>query len=508
MKRSEAGRGKAGSLKQKSTAPEVKIPHDAVNEQALIVSACLDRAARKRLVNAARSDGFYGKGHPEIWVAITELERQNLDYEPETVQQLGLAKEHADYLARLIGARPQASRNLQHHLDCFAWDQMRLEAAKGPVAQLIEAMRDPTTEPDLVRALARNVAGAFQGAGLLKYLRDQEQLLASMSRKIQKRRDGNAVYPFGIEGFDNFTDADGELAGQPRVVPGLAPGQLTLVTGVPGSGKSTFVLRMLGSMARQQRPTLMGSWEMESEYSLEVAGIVDLAMSRRSFQTGQITDEQEADHLERCRIIGSWVRFMDLPFGRTRGEKVLNDRNLDTIHSYIAETGAQVAVFDLFRRVMRQRDPDEEDAALERIQAIAQETGSHIVLVHQQRLKDLETRKDKRPTRETIKGSGGWVEMPDTIVGVHSPSLFKATDRETVELIMLKQRHAAWPWVTEHESDPERGWIGPGRGIEYVRPGESSGLDSWLDGDRSSAEQGAKKAGGRGRGSRKRANAV
>lgn len=512
LKRSEV-QGRAGNspaLSRKpalAAPPEVKILHDTINEQVLIAAACVDEDARKRLVALVRSDGFFGKNHPEIWEVVSELDRRGLHYDPATMHQLGLEREQVAYLENVVSQRPASPPNLEHHLACFAWDQTRVEAARGPVAQLVEALRDVASDPELVRSIARNVATAFAGQGVLKYLRDQKQLLASMRKTIAKRREGFACFPFGFEGFDRFTAEDGELDGQWRVIPGLAPAQVSLVTGVPGSGKSTFVLRMLGNLARQQRRVLMGSWEMKSEYSLEVAGIVDGGFSRKDFSTGLVTDEIVAEHEQRCEAIGSWVRFMDLPFGRARGEKVLNERNLDLIHGYIAETGAEVAIFDLFRRAMKQRTPDDEDAALERLQAIAQETNTHICIVHQQRMKELETRPDKRPTRETIKGSGGWVEIPDTIVGVHSPGLWKRVDRETMELIMLKQRHGAWPWSTEHESDPSRGWIGPGRSIEYVRPDEATPIDSWIDGERSEDRQKKpKKAGERGQGSRKRAN--
>lgn len=497
MRRSEAGRRDRdddGERKVKRPpAQDIKITHDPVSESVIFAAACVDQKARSRLVGAFSTDSFFSKGGPEIWESITQLERQKLQYDPATMLSLGLEREHAAYLDKIVTQRPALPPNLQHHESALAWDQVRIEAARGPLQQFIEGLRDPQAEPDQVRALAQNLATSFTGQGILKYLRDPDQLLLSMSKAIRKRREGKACYAFGFDGFDQVGEGeDGE--GDWRIVPGLAPQQVSLVTGVPGGGKSSFVLKTANNMARQGRRTLVGAFEMPPEYSIEVCGITDLGLSRKAFQTGQVTDEEEAQHLERCRLISGWVRFMDIPFGRVRGQKQFNDRNIDVLHSYIVESGAEVVIFDLFRRVLRQRDPEEEEIALERIQSVAKETNCHIILVQQQRAKDLEARADRRPTRESIKGSGAWFEVPDTIVGVHMPSLFKRVETETLEAIVLKQRHGKWPFAVEFDFDADRGHFGPGRGIDYVRPGEVVGMDAWVEGEKSAERQGKKGA--------------
>lgn len=502
MKRSEAGNGREqrrdDRKEKKSGGAEVKIPHDVVNEQVVLAASCVDRDARKRLVQSVPTDAMFGKGHPEIWEVIKEIDRLGLDFDLATVQQLSNGAVDTRYLETLITQRPELPRNLNHHLDCLAWDQARVEAARGPISGLLEALRDVTTEPDRVRALARQVSESFNGKGLLKYLRDPGALVRSVQTNIRKRRDGHALYPYGIPGFDVYTEGDEE--GLYRVVPGAAPRMITVVTGVSGSGKSTVIANKILGLVKQGRKVLYGSWEQDAEISLEQLAVIDLGLSRSKLMTGAITDEEERLVVERVAELVEMVRFFELPFGRVKGEKQLNDRNLDLIHSYIAETGCDVFIADLWRRAMRQFDPDEEENALYRQQAIMKETNTHGILVHQQRLKDLEQRSDKRPTRETIKGSGTWVEVPDTIIGVHLPGLWKRVETETLEMIILKQRFGRWPLAVEFDYDGEHGQILNGRGIEYSRPGEKDGMDAWLDGDRSAErEKKGSKSGSTGR---------
>ena len=132
---------------------------------------------------------------------------------------------------------------------------------------------------------------------------------------------------------------------------------------------------------------------------------------------------------------------------------------------------------------MRQFDPDEEEAALYRQQAIAEETGIHQILIHQQRLKDLEAREDKQPTREGLKGSGAWVEVPDTIIGVHRESLFKAVPSDQIRLILLKQRYGIWPLAVDLDFDPDTGRMSNGRSASFAVRAASAGgaMDQFLD---------------------------
>ena len=82
-----------------------------------------------------------------------------------------------------------------------------------------------------------------------------------------------------------------------------------------------------------------------------------------------------------------------------------NSSNLDTVQAYVADSGCDVFVADLFERCLSDTDPDEEKHALFRMQAMLDDLRVHGIFAAQQRLKDIEQRPDKRPTREGIKGS-------------------------------------------------------------------------------------------------------
>jgi replicative DNA helicase len=457
----------------------VKITHDAVNEQVLIAAAIVDHPMRRKLLGMVKPDALFAKGHPEIWTVIGELESRGLGYDPATVRQLSNGAVDTEYLDDLIRQRPALPPNLMHHVDCLQWDRARVEATRGPIASLLDCLRDPTSDQERVRSLARQVAQCFDGYGSTKYLRDPVQLVAEQMAIIRARREGIACYPFGLPGFDHYTS--GPKEGEWRVLPGLAPKMVTLITGLSGSGKTTVTAQIALAQINAGRKVLYGAWEQGDGMTLELLASISLGLSRSRLTSGSITDEEETMLREEMDRITGLVRFFAMPFGRVKGEKQQNDKNLDLIHQYVAESGCEIFIADLWRYALRQYEPDEEEHALKRQKAIAVETNTHHILIHQLRGKELENRPDKRPTREGIKGTGAWIEVPDNILGVHRPALWKNVDDVILESILLKQRHGIWPLAVEFDWDPDLGTITNGRGVDYARPGEETSMDDFLD---------------------------
>src|SRR5262249_53662059 len=132
--------------------------------------------------------------------------------------------------ARTLAASKPSKTNLAFHVECFLWDRVRVEAVKGPISALLDALSDPSSDPEKGRARGAAVGRAFEGRAGLRYLRDGEQVQAEAERRVRRRMDGVAVYPYGIEGLDRYED------GRPRMVPGMEPGQVTLVMGLSGAG--------------------------------------------------------------------------------------------------------------------------------------------------------------------------------------------------------------------------------------------------------------------------------
>lgn len=124
---------------------KLRVPIDPTNEIVIIAAAIASAEERKRLLAMFAPDDFHSKGHPEIWSAFGELERQRLAYDPATMRQLSGGVVDIDYLELLATQRPEVPPNLSHHIEKLRWDNVRVGAAKGPLMQLLDSLRDPSS---------------------------------------------------------------------------------------------------------------------------------------------------------------------------------------------------------------------------------------------------------------------------------------------------------------------------------------------------------------------------
>lgn len=460
--------------RERTTTPgEATIPHDVVSEITVVAAALVDAEARAKALATLPSDAFAEPKHQAIWAALAELERRHLACDVATLQKL-VPGIDAGYARQLTEDRPVAPQNLAFHVEQVLWDGARLNAARGPVSSLLEALHDASADPERVKALARQVAGAFDGYQARRYLRDPDDLNRGMMSEVRLRAAGRQSYGYGIERLDYHEKVDSKGHPVRRMIPGAAPGQVTVVTGVSGAGKSTLTARIVLGLARNRRKVLYGAWEQSSPATLELLACMSCGFSRQKLQDGQLTEEELTMLGARAEALSKWVRFFDLPFNRGKGEKRTNDQNLDLVQGYVSDSGCDVFVADLWKRCLRHTDPDDEEQALVRQQAMCEELKVHAILVQQQRLKDVEQRQDKRPTREGIKGSSAWVEVADTILGVHRPALWKALDDTVFEIDVLKQRYGKWPQAIEFDWDGDSGLITGGRTVAYESHGEGN----------------------------------
>ena len=474
----------------KALGKELTLPHDVVNEQILIAAAISHAPTCAALVKRLTSDLFVQDEHAAIWTEVQKLVQRGLVVDVSSLSIACQGRVEPSYIAQLRDSFAGVPANLDHHIESLRWDKRRVSAARGPMAELLKLMRDPSSPPGKLRTSSKQLAQMFEQSGGTGYLKDSDTLVRGMADAVLSRST-QGVWEFGIEGLD--VDL---VTGKHRLIPGAAPGKTTLITGVSGSGKSAVCARIMLEQARLQRPCLYGPWEMGAEPTLELMaqmsladeacarGEVDHPWTRYNFGTGQLTRAQNQQFRERAAAIAEVVKFFDAPFQSELKKRYDNDDALDLLSQQIADSGAEVVALDLWERAIPNGEPSAERRALFRQQQIAKETNTHCILVCQQRLKEVESRDDKRPARDTILGSSAWVDIADTILGVHRPALWKPTLGDTkMEILVLKQRFGRWPIYVEFEWDGESVRLENARQLEIVGSGQGAlepGIDAYL----------------------------
>lgn len=443
---------------------ELTFRTDPVTEQQIIAAVLVDPELRKELVARYPADVMLTPEHVVVWATLKESVRRGIAADPATLQRLSGGVVDSAYLADLMRARPDAParKTVDYWVEQWRWDKRRHTALTGPVSALLEAFEK--NEPiDRVRGLCHAVGVSCDNVDH-EVLLDSKELVRAQIEDVRARMEGRAVYPFGMPGLDYF---DPETMKERRMIPGAKPGLVTVITGIPGAGKSTVVTRIVLGLMRQKRRVLYGAWEMTGGTTLELLACFSLGWSRTALMQGQLSEEHLAVLRDRMVVLLRYVQFFPNPFRKQSGKKASNERNLDIVQQAIADSHCDVFVGDLWKRCLVKADPEDEEEALYRQQAICEEQQVHAILVQQQRLKDIEARPDKRPTREGVKGSGAWVEVADNMIGVHRPALWKPVTDDVLELDVLKQRYGKWPAAIEFVWDGDKGSIEGGRHVEY-----------------------------------------
>jgi replicative DNA helicase len=430
--------------------------YDASNEALVLRSAIAlaraeDRAPFRALIHSIGDDEFLVGQHSALWRVLRQISDKSLSYTTDTIVQLFAVEPvmlDAEYLSELENAEG-AHANLEWHVRTLRWDATRARVMKAGLPELVRDLTDPRVTVERAVTSARSVVRALEGGGGRRFIHRREERAATYDAELMKRREQGNFFPCGFESIDN------------RMTEGFMPGNTAIVTGLSGSGKSTFAACLAITLAKLGRRPMICAWEMGSTSTLDVLVSMLTGVPLDCVVKGTYDDLQ----FYRLKRANEWVNkkilFMENAFfGQVaaasdgKRQRRSNDRNLDILEGYIAESGCDEIIMDLWDRLLADQSPEAVTDALYRQQNMHREYSVHGTLLVQLRLKDVEKRGDKRPTRESIKGVGTFVEVPDLIFGVHRDAQFKDVPDNTLEVICLKQRKGRANWAVRF------GWSG------------------------------------------------
>lgn len=431
------------------------------------------RKAARTLLHSLSPDEFLISSHSSFWSVLRHVVDRNLEYSSETVRQLNSTLSEAigvDLLDELE-ATAEVHPNLDFHVERLRWDATRARTLQGSLAQLVGDLKDPNVAAEQALSSARSVVRSLEGAGGRRYIHRPKTLAESYHSDLVKRREEGNFYPSGFKAMD-----DSNLLSE-----GFMPGNTSLITGLSSSGKSTFAAALAVNQAKLGRRPMICAWEMGARSTLDVIGAMLTGIPLDTIIRGTYNDAEFRKLDKAARWAASHIRFMENAFFSQiredkRGNRRSNERNLDIFEGYIAESGCDVIIADLWDRLLADQSPEGVTDALYRQQNMCKEYGVHGCLVVQLRLKDVEKRADKRPTRESIKGVATFVEVADLILGVHRDAQFKSVPDDGLEVICLKQRKGKLNWAVRFDWSGAHCRISGGAEVPY-NPGLESGSE-------------------------------
>ena len=218
---------------------------------------------------------------------------------------------------------------------------------------------------------------------------------------------------------------------------GLRPGQLIIVAGRPGMGKTALSLQVAHHIAASGTPALVLSMEMPATElaAREVARVAKLSVA--DMMRGKIRDEDWAALTHGLSTVKDLPMLVDEQGGLSFVEAAAKIRLARRKH------GIGLAVLD-YLQLMR-GDGDNRNQELEGItrglKALSKELGIPIIALSQLSRK-CEERTNKRPLLSDLRESGGIEQDADVVLMIYRDEVYTpdSDDKGTAEIIIAKQR--------------------------------------------------------------------
>jgi replicative DNA helicase len=419
-------------------------PNDMPAEQSVLGGMMLSNDAIGEVTEEIGADDFYRPAHAAIYQAILAQYAKGDPTDPIMVsaelERRGELKRcgGAPYLHTLIATVPTAT-NASYYAS--------LVAEKATLRRLLEAS---------IRIQQSAYVGA-QGAEIADIL-DRAQ--ASLDTVVDQRADSSGYTLFADGHADWLSALDDVQAG--RVEPGLStgffdldavtggwkPGQLIVIAGRPGLGKSTLAVDMARTASvKHGKTSMIFSLEM-SEHELRDRIISAEAKLRlRDMKTPHTLEPSDYD-----RIADAVERIT------TGGPLIIDDTATSTVAQIRAKArrikarhGLGLIVVDYLQLMTsgsRAENRQVEVSEFSRqLKILAKELEVPVIALSQLN-RGPEQRQDKRPMLSDLRESGALEQDADVVLLVHRPEVYEDDSPRVGEADLILAKHRGGPTTT------------------------------------------------------------
>jgi len=430
--------------------------HNAEAEQSVLGGLLLDNLAWDKVSDALSPEQFFDPTHRAIAQALFGMLNDGKPADVVTVSEALKAQGKLEsvggvaYLATMVQHTPSAA-NIRRYAGILL-DKAIARNAIHITGDLVEQLQRPRGEKS--SDLVDRAAGALEELTADRGAEDKTLDAVELARRSVANIDRRYSMPEGqMEGVPTgFADLDARLGC-------LQPGDLIIVAGRPGMGKTIMGMNIAEHVARHVGPVHVYSMEM-SETQLgdrQVASIAGIPLDR--IRSGRLRDDDWQKMTYFAGVAQSLKMHIDFR-PQLSPEQIRNkSRQLARKH------GRPSAIVIDYMQLMRGPNHGSGDNRNYEIgyisgalKALAKEMGCPVIALSQLS-RSVEARANKRPLMSDLRDSGAIEQDADVVLFPYRDEYYTpdSPDRGTVEVIIGKLRQG--------ESKPVRlGWQG-----EFVR---------------------------------------
>lgn len=200
----------------------------------------------------------------------------------------------------------------------------------------------------------------------------------------------------------------------------VGPGLLTIVTGIPGNGKSTFVDQLMVNLARVKDWTF-GICSFENPPHVHIAKLSEMLLQKHFFKTDVPGTRMTGPDLESVLpFVNKHFKFLQ----QDDGKKASLESIIERIKTAVFRWGIQGAVVDPYNYIQRPKSANSEtewiDDMLTQLRLLASVHGLHLWFVAHPTKLPMDGEGNTPPPRGySISGSAAWYSKADFGLTVH-----------------------------------------------------------------------------------------
>lgn len=420
-------------------APEINRlpPQNIEAEQSVLGAIILDNEALPKAIEALSPDDFYKETHRRLYKSIIALFERSEPIDIVTLTDYLRKSDEIEavggisYLSYLANSIP-TSANIRYHAKIVSEKSMLralIRTATQITSEVYENSRDVDEVIDYAQKMIFDITDKRTKISFSP-LRDVIKDTFKMIEHLYDKKEAITGVPSGFKDIDELTS-------------GFQSGDLIIVGGRPGMGKTAFALNVAGYVAADMRETV---------------AVFSLEMSKEQLALRMICAESGVNSSSvRKGFIGKqdWIKLTNAAGRLADAPIFIDDSSMLTVLEIRAkarrlkmEYGMLSLIVVDYLQLMRSKGKferrEQEISDISRsLKALAKELKVPVIALSQLN-RAVEQRGEKRPTLADLRESGALEQDADVIIFLYRDEFYNKnnpSNKGKAELIVAKQRN-------------------------------------------------------------------